>query len=73
MSDAGSPDFLERVGPVLTKLLDAAAADGEIRSDITADDLLHAIAHLCTPGPDPAFGPRMVHLLLDGLRYRKRG
>jgi AcrR family transcriptional regulator len=65
--------FLERVGPVLTELLAAAAADGAIRSDITADDLLHAIAHLCTPGPDPSFGPRMVHLLMDGLRYDERG
>lgn len=63
--------FQDRVGPVLTKLLDDAAADGAIRSDITADDLLHAIAHLCTPVPDrdPAFGHRMVHLLMNGLRY----
>ncbi|GAA1612274.1 MULTISPECIES: TetR/AcrR family transcriptional regulator [Kribbella] len=65
--------FLIRVGPALAELLDAAAAAGAIRSDVPADDLLQAIAHLCTPGPDPSFGPRMVHLLMDGLRYDRRG
>lgn len=62
--------FLERVGPVLAGLLDAAETDGAIRSDITAEDLLHAIAHLCTPVPgrEPAYSRRMVHLLMDGLR-----
>src|SRR5262249_42313023 len=63
--------FAERVGPALTRLLEGAAADGAIRPDITADDLLHAIAHLCSPEPehDPAYSRRMVHLLMDGLRY----
>jgi AcrR family transcriptional regulator len=65
--------FRSRVGPALTELLDAAAADGAIRPDVPADDLLHAIAHLCTPGRDPSFGRRMVHLLVDGLSYGKRG
>ncbi|MFF0338251.1 TetR/AcrR family transcriptional regulator [Kribbella sp. NPDC004875] len=67
--------FREEVGPALAKLLDAAAAAGAIRSDVTADDLMNAIAHLCTPipGRDPSYGRRMVHLLMDGLRYRPQG
>lgn len=67
--------FRERVGPALSKLLAAAEADGAIRSDIDADDLLHAIAHLCTPVPgrEPAYGRRMVQLLMDGMRCVPRG
>src|SRR4051812_43677552 len=42
---AGLPRyFLERLGPTLTALLDAAVAEGTIRDDIGADDLLHALA-----------------------------
>jgi len=32
-------------------LLEAAAVSGAIRADISATDLLYAIAHLCTPVP----------------------
>jgi hypothetical protein len=37
--------------PTLSALLDAAAAEGAIRGDIGAEDLLYAIAQLCRPVP----------------------
>src|ERR1700735_4154464 len=63
--------FMERLGPALGSLLEAAAAAGEIRADISARDLLHAIAQLCMPvaGDGVAYSQRMVALLMDGLRY----
>ena len=39
--------FLQRLGPVLSALLDAA----EVRADISAKDLLYAVALLCHPVP----------------------
>jgi AcrR family transcriptional regulator len=64
--------FMERLGPALGSLLEAAGAAGEIRADISARDLLHAIAQLCVPVPDdgPAYSQRIVAVLIDGLRYR---
>jgi len=63
--------FYQRLEPVLGSLLDAAAATGEIRADISARDLLLAVALLCTPVSDEgiAYSQRMVTLLIDGLRY----
>lgn len=63
--------FMERLGPTLATLLDAAAADGAIRGDIGAEDLLYAIALLCQPlpGREPEHGRRLVAILADGLRY----
>ncbi|GHF70890.1 TetR family transcriptional regulator [Amycolatopsis bartoniae] len=60
--------FRQRLGPALAALLDAAA--GEIRDDVGAEDLLHAIAQLCqpVPGRSPEHGKRMVAVLVDGLR-----
>lgn len=62
--------FWERLGPVLTDLLDTATSAGEIRADVNAKDLLTAVALLCHPAPDtgPAYTQRMVGLLIDGLR-----
>ena len=64
--------FMQRLGPALGSLLEAATAAGEIRADISAKDLLHAVALLCHPLPDEgvAYGQRMVAVLIDGLRYR---
>ena len=63
--------FFQRLEPALGLLLDAAAATGEIRADISARDLLRAVALLCTPVSDEgiAYSQRMVALLIDGLRY----
>ena len=52
-------------------MLDAAAASGEIRADVSPKDLLYAIAHLCMPVADEGaeYSQRMVALLIDGLRH----
>ena len=62
--------FLEKLGPALTALLEAAAAGGTVREDVSAQDLLYAIANLCmpVPGQGPEYNRRMVALLVDGLR-----
>lgn len=63
--------FEQRVQPALRTLLNSAAAAGEVRTDVHADELLSAVSSLCmsahTVGPDHA--RRMVALLVDGLRY----
>jgi AcrR family transcriptional regulator len=63
--------FMQRFGPALGSLLDAATASGEIRAGISPTDLLYAVAHLCLPvaGEGVAYSQRMVALLIDGLRY----
>jgi len=63
--------FLERLAPALSALLDAAAAEGAIRGDIGAEDLLYAVAQLCqpVPGRGPEHGRRIVGVLVDGLRH----
>jgi AcrR family transcriptional regulator len=68
---AGLPAyFMERLGPTLSALLDAAAAAGAIRDDIGAEDLLYAVAQLCQPvrGRGPEHNRRIVGVLVDGLR-----
>ena len=63
--------FMQRLGPALGSLLEAATASGEIRDGISARDILHAVANLCVPVPGEgvAYSQRMVALLIDGLRY----
>ena len=63
--------FMRRLRPALGSLLEAATASGEIRGDISAKDLLYAVANLCLPvaGEGVAYSQRMVALLIDGLRY----
>jgi len=55
-------------------LLDAAKATGDIRSDVSAKDLLTAVALLSHPAPDtgPEYSRRMVTLLIDGMRSSPR-
>jgi AcrR family transcriptional regulator len=67
--------FLEKVGPALTALLDTAAAGGAVRDDVSAHDLLYAIANLCmpVPGEGSEYNQRMVALLIDGLRTPHQG
>jgi AcrR family transcriptional regulator len=70
---AGLPDYFhQRLGPALTALLDAAVADGSVRDDINAEDLLLAIPQLCqpVPGRGPEHNQRIIGVLLDGLRRR---
>ena len=63
--------FARRLEPALGSLLEAAAASGEIRADISPQELLPAVANLCMPvGRDGvARSQRMVALLVDGMRY----
>ena len=63
--------FMEKLGPALGVLLEAATAGGEVRAGVSAQDLLYAVAKLCAPLPneDPDYGRRMVALLVDGLRF----
>ena len=62
--------FMRRLEPVLAALLEAATAAREIRADVSATDLLHAVALLCqpVPGEELAYNQRMVAILADGLR-----
>lgn len=62
--------FLDRLVPVCARLLDAATAAGEIRTDMSALELMRAVGNLCIGGDsDPHYDPRrMVHLLIAGLR-----
>jgi len=62
--------FLRRLGPTLAALLDAAVADGTIRDDIAAEDLLHAITQLSQPVPGRGIehNQRIIAVLTDGLR-----
>jgi len=62
--------FLDRLVPVCTRLLDAAADAGEIRSDIKAYELMRAVGNLCVgAGDDPGYDARrLAGLLIAGLR-----
>lgn len=63
--------FLQRLRPVVQRLLDAAIAAGEIRKGVQPDELLCAVGALCTPleCPNPPDARRLVALFVDGLRY----
>ncbi|MEU6669198.1 helix-turn-helix domain-containing protein [Streptomyces sp. NPDC046727] len=62
--------FLDRLVPVCTHLLEAAAAADEIRSDITAYELMRGVGNLCIGADsDPRYDARrLVGLLIAGLR-----
>ncbi|MGW2892083.1 TetR/AcrR family transcriptional regulator [Streptomyces griseoruber] len=62
--------FLERLLPVCTQLLEAAAASGEIRSGLDAYHLMRGIGNLCIGAEsDPRYDARrLVALLVAGLR-----
>jgi AcrR family transcriptional regulator len=62
--------FYRRMGPALETLIEAARAAGAIRADVTAADVLHAVALLChpVPGEGPGYGRRLVDVFTDGLR-----
>ncbi len=66
------PDYVAgKLTPTLSGLLDAAAADGAIRSGVDARELLFAGLRLAAPiaDGDMAQARRMMGLLVDGLRY----
>lgn len=61
-----------RVTGTFERLLQAATDAGAIRSDVAADDLLHALSGICMVSEEDTQqqGCRMSRLLMDGLRYR---
>ncbi|MFF4547648.1 TetR/AcrR family transcriptional regulator [Streptomyces sp. NPDC001435] len=68
--DALHAYFLDRLLPVCTQLLEAAAAAGEIRSDLEAYELMRGVGNLCIGAEnDPRYDARrLVDLLIAGLR-----
>jgi AcrR family transcriptional regulator len=61
--------FLGVLAPRVQRILDAGAADGTIRSDVQAEDLINALSRLADGGP-VGLGDRtspMADILLDGL------
>lgn len=62
--------FLDRLLPVCTQLLDAAAASGEIRSGLDAYPLMRGIGNLCIGAENDSRydARRLVELLVAGLR-----
>ncbi|MGV9557359.1 TetR/AcrR family transcriptional regulator [Streptomyces sp. NPDC003401] len=62
--------FLDRLVPVCADLLEAAAAAGEIRSDLEAYALMRGVGNLCIGAEsDPRYDPRrLVEVLVAGLR-----
>lgn len=66
--------FDQRLRPALRMLLQSAAAAGEVRADVDADDIISAVSSLCMSIPNNGAGraERMVALLIDGLRYGTR-
>ena len=62
--------FLDRLVPVCTQLLDAAAGSGEIRSDLDALELMRGVGNLCIGADhDPHYDARrLVEVLIAGLR-----
>jgi AcrR family transcriptional regulator len=69
--DALPAYFRQRLEPALRTLLKSAESAGQVRSDITAEELLGAVASLCMHAyaQGPQHARRMVSLLVDGLRY----
>lgn len=63
----------ERLTKAIRLLLDRAMATGEIRADITAEDLLRALVGLCYTYDRPDWQStvtRLVDVFVDGLRVK---
>jgi AcrR family transcriptional regulator len=68
---AYSFDRLTKAGKIL---LDRAVASGEIRADISSEDLLRAVVGMCSMHERTGWQPsvlRLVDVFVDGLRARK--
>lgn len=62
------------LGDALAALLGAAAAEGAIRDDVRADDVLMSLSGIALAAGQPAQheqAGRMLDLLLDGLRFTR--
>ena len=67
--------FLDRLVPVCTELLEAAAEAGEIRSGLGAYELMRGVGNLCIGAENnPQYDARrLVGLLIAGLRLPRPG
>jgi AcrR family transcriptional regulator len=62
-----------RIREAIGALLDAASAEGSIRSDVDSEALLAGMRGICMAGDTPDDAARtalLIDLLVDGLRYR---
>ncbi len=61
--------LLDQLVPALQGLLDRAIADGYVRKDITAREILTTVALLCHPvrTQQPDFNRRMIRVFVQGL------
>nr|WP_240981252.1 TetR/AcrR family transcriptional regulator [Streptomyces sp. N502] len=68
--DALHTYFIDRLVPVCTQLLEAATEADEIRTDLTAYELMRGVGNLCIGADsDPRYDARrLVRLLVAGLR-----
>ena len=67
--------LLDALEPALRGLLEAGVASGVTRPDVTAREILLAVALLSqdVPGADAAVSERLVELFLDGVRDVSHG
>ena len=70
MSRSASASSLGPIGEALTLLLDAGKAEGTIRPDVDARDVILLIGYLTRLEPDEwdARARHLLHVVLDGLR-----
>lgn len=63
--------FDQHMQPAVQTLLDKAVKAGEVRADVDADDLLHAVRNLCMSAQEDRidYTRRMVAVFADGLRH----
>lgn len=66
--------FEATIVPAFQKLLAAAVAEGTVRDDVIADDILNAVGSVCISAYSGSAEQtrRMVTLLIDGLKYGAR-
>jgi AcrR family transcriptional regulator len=67
---------IDRLTGALGQLLQRAAATGELRSDIDAEDLLRTLVGMCYAQDGPGWQAkvlRLVDIFVDGLRQRPNG
>ncbi|TQS29430.1 TetR/AcrR family transcriptional regulator [Microbispora sp. KK1-11] len=68
-----SAHSLGPIGDALTTLLDSGKADGTIRPDIDARDVILLVGYLTRLDPDEwdARARHLLHIVLDGMRRRE--
>jgi AcrR family transcriptional regulator len=61
----------EMLKGAIKPLMEAGAASGELRTDVSAEDLMTSVSGIAlATGKDRAQADRALDLLMDGLRYR---